>query len=861
MAIRLDWSNIGQGLKDVAGAVHERRYQQGAEDIRQRYSREPREVEAGQWYDFYDQTGVGPAAPPQYVPTDGAAPETPPGLTRQATADMRFQAPGAEQMYATREEAAAAMPVMSRADKFYELADVAEKEKMYDRAKEYRAQGYQQENLDSLSALRALQTDVAQMEIESARFQTNLDKAARDGLPGLITFANQLPLDRQFDTQADETGVTVIDTTTGEALFPPQASEAAALDLAYSFFKTPGAFGSVLKAEEDALLARNTKQLDALRTERDALGSNIKDLQDMVKTGYDRAGKAVPKEKLAEFEAQLAAAQSRYDFITNNLLLKNPIYTRAVTSQARALPPQAVDLYINGDPEARLRLESVHGPDVMRLVEEEYKATLDTKQEAGEEETVPSAPGGAGLTYPSELVDPEAPTVSQAFQRSQASGRVNEMRRSIVQKLADTKPSRGLPGFTDQPTLRERERVNTIIEWYQSPAAERLFTENPDLINPAFSDPEGFYREYGREKPPGMKNGGLVRRYARGGKVTDEDIARYNSMIDEIAPQYGVDPDFMRRLVDAESSYNPRAKSGAGAMGLGQLMPGTAKDMGVKDPYDPEQNLRGAAKYLGWLQGRHDNPAEVLAAYNAGTGRVREKGFDWVYENYPETRNYINKILPDYQGPTAPQVTGQTPRQAQANGVTQPPRTDITLPPGAPAPMGPRTGRTPSQMPDRGGLRGAMDRGSSYLGEETDTRENRRRIEKSETPKTRGDYLQRAGDALSRGSRRPAYVEPERFAYDPLGSGAAMETLERSRVRGPQFGLAMARGGQVRDYRDGGDVDGPGTKTSDSIPARLSDGEYVVNADAVAMPGVEELLEYINNLGLQIRDLDQQRRA
>jgi hypothetical protein len=860
MAIRLDWSNIGQGLKDVAGTIHERRYQREADELRRRRDQIPDEVEAGQWYDFYDQTGVGPAAPPQYVPTDGAAPETPQGLTRQATADMQYRAPGAEQMYGTREEAAAAMPSMSRSQEMYELAEIADRNRQTDRAKEYRTMAYQYENMESLSALRDLQMDAARMELESAQFAQGVTAAARNGLTGVVDFANQ-KLNLGLQPSVSDDGYTIL-RPDGAPLFPPVASEAEAVELVSSWVSNPQGFAAILQEKSNATLAAMSKSREELDKLAKAQASRLEAVEKVLEKGLTPGGAKLSKQEIAEYVAERDSLRTEVAFINQSLTESNAAWQAGMANALGGVPFTTVQLYVDADEESRRELETRFGAPVMRQAEARYQQAKESGMiPESEEGPAPVSTDAAGLTYSSELVDPEASAARQFQQRSQATGRVNEMRRSIVQKLAETKPSRGLPGFTDQPTLRERERVNTIIEWYQSPAAERLFIENPDLINPAFSDPEGFYREYGGQAAPGMKNGGLVRGYKRGGKVTDDDIARYNSMIDEIAPQYGVDPDFMRRLVDAESSYNPRAKSGAGAMGLGQLMPGTAKDMGVKDPYDPEQNLHGAAKYLGWLQGRHDNPAEVLAAYNAGTGRVREKGFDWVYENYPETRDYVNKILPDFAESRRPRVTGQTPSQAQAGGLTQPPRTDITLPPGAPAPMGPRTGRTPSQMPDRGGLRGAVERGSSYLGEETDTRENRRRIEKDEAPLTRGDYLQRAGDALSRGSRRPAYVEPERFSYDPLGSGAAMETLERSRVRGPQFGLAMARGGQVRDYRDGGDVNGPGTATSDSIPARLSDGEYVINADAVALPGVEELLEYINNLGLQIRDLDQQRRA
>ena len=130
----------------------------------------------------------------------------------------------------------------------------------------------------------------------------------------------------------------------------------------------------------------------------------------------------------------------------------------------------------------------------------------------------------------------------------------------------------------------------------------------------------------------------------------------YRELAAMIAREEGIDPDLFLRLVEAESSFRPDVTSVAGAYGLTQLMPGTARELGV-DPRDPIQNLRGGARYLRQQLDRFGDPALALAAYNAGPGRVRQYGGIPPFE---ETQNYVARILGDYAGegrlPTRPQA-------------------------------------------------------------------------------------------------------------------------------------------------------------------------------------------------------------
>lgn len=115
----------------------------------------------------------------------------------------------------------------------------------------------------------------------------------------------------------------------------------------------------------------------------------------------------------------------------------------------------------------------------------------------------------------------------------------------------------------------------------------------------------------------------------------------YRDLAYQTAVRHGIDPDLFVRQIAAESNFNPAAKSPAGAIGLGQLMPATAKELGV-DPTDPVQNLDGAARYMKQQLQRFGDPALALAAYNAGPSRVaKAQGIP----NIQETQNYVSKIL------------------------------------------------------------------------------------------------------------------------------------------------------------------------------------------------------------------------
>jgi hypothetical protein len=140
--------------------------------------------------------------------------------------------------------------------------------------------------------------------------------------------------------------------------------------------------------------------------------------------------------------------------------------------------------------------------------------------------------------------------------------------------------------------------------------------------------------------------------------------AELDQFVRETANRYQLDPDFVMSVIKAESNFQERAVSRKGAQGLMQLMPDTASQLGVADPFDPKANVAGGTAFLNQLlEQYHNDPVKALAAYNAGAHRVAQ------YHGVPpyrETQAYIARIIRDFNAKKRAQIKAAAPSQAKA---------------------------------------------------------------------------------------------------------------------------------------------------------------------------------------------------
>ncbi len=146
-------------------------------------------------------------------------------------------------------------------------------------------------------------------------------------------------------------------------------------------------------------------------------------------------------------------------------------------------------------------------------------------------------------------------------------------------------------------------------------------------------------------------------------KATTPGRADVDLLVEQSAATHGVDPILAKSVLAVESNYNQYALSPKGAMGLMQLMPATAKQLGVINAFDARQNIEGGVKFLRYLKTKFDDDRLVLAAYNAGEAAVKKHG--WI-PPYPETIDYVYKVGKRYgdsmrQSRSAVAISGDKP--------------------------------------------------------------------------------------------------------------------------------------------------------------------------------------------------------
>ncbi len=177
--------------------------------------------------------------------------------------------------------------------------------------------------------------------------------------------------------------------------------------------------------------------------------------------------------------------------------------------------------------------------------------------------------------------------------------------------------------FTDTPLRGNRYQ----LEWHRE--ARKLMSENSD---------RSFITARGRF---------ITGKSFAMNKSQSQRRSTYNDLVHTNAQRYGLSPALLHAVIRAESAYNPSATSGAGAQGLMQLMPDTAARYGVRDSFNPVENVRGGAAYLRDLLDMFDQDVKLaIAGYNAGEGAVIKNGRQ--IPPYAETQNYVRKVLQYY---------------------------------------------------------------------------------------------------------------------------------------------------------------------------------------------------------------------
>ena len=190
----------------------------------------------------------------------------------------------------------------------------------------------------------------------------------------------------------------------------------------------------------------------------------------------------------------------------------------------------------------------------------------------------------------------------------------------------------------DGRSYRSGDRGLTLADYWRRPVASNCYTAANQAPEPGHRDPASAREtasvaETGKQMAPAFT------------PIDDASTVRekIDQTADAAARRYDLPAGLVKSVIRHESNFDPRAVSPAGAQGLMQLMPATARELGVNDPFDIRQNIDGGCRYLRRMLDHFDGDVrKALAAYNAGPGTVRRYGG---VPPYPETRRYVRKVM------------------------------------------------------------------------------------------------------------------------------------------------------------------------------------------------------------------------